>query len=315
MADPAAALFDSLSEYSKIQELIDSGEAEGAHLECKAPGSPQLTREQKVKLAEAVSGFGNTGGGVIVFGVSTVKHAHSGLDVLTQIEPIGHCRRLAHQVDRAVSTLTHPVVQSPPSKVLLAAKGDTKGVVVSYIPPTPGDPIQSLLDRKFYFRNADEFSEMPYEILKKMFMGAAGPDLVPVFDARIVETDAQGAWTIPIALQNESSSVAEKTRVLVTILNPDACQEIIPDDFVDISKYNPGQRIFRAEMDSPIFRGLRLIMGTLRVSMKKGKRPKRVLNLQLEVFSSRMRARRWKITVQLAKKGFSVKEVGDAFIY
>jgi len=45
----------------RIQELIDTGESESLHLDCKAPGAPQLSRDLRAKLAEAVSGFANTG--------------------------------------------------------------------------------------------------------------------------------------------------------------------------------------------------------------------------------------------------------------
>jgi len=49
--------------------------------------------------------------------------------------------------------------------------------------------------------------------------------------------------------------------------------------------------------------------------MKKGKLAKRVLKLMVVVYSNRMRARQWTMTVQLAKKGFSVIKVGDSYLY
>lgn len=90
MPDGARSVFDSLSDYAALEELIDNAEAEGLYLECKAPGGPQLSRDLKVHLAKAISGFSNTAGGVIIWGMSTTKQAQSGLDVLTQIEPIGN---------------------------------------------------------------------------------------------------------------------------------------------------------------------------------------------------------------------------------
>ncbi len=149
MADPAKVLFDSLTTYSRVQDLIDAGEAEGQYLECKAPGSPQLTREMRSKLARSASGFGNSGGGVILWGVSTIPHQAPGLDVLTQIEPIGNVKRLAQQIDRELPALTMPRLAVDSSRILHAAKGDTKGIAATYIPPTPGDQSSQPWTRTF----------------------------------------------------------------------------------------------------------------------------------------------------------------------
>ena len=70
-ANAAGILFDRLSSFARLWELVLDGEAEGLHLECKAPHVPRLDRRQRVKLASALSGFSNTGGGVIVWGMGT----------------------------------------------------------------------------------------------------------------------------------------------------------------------------------------------------------------------------------------------------
>jgi len=316
MKYPALTLFKSLDSFSKLQELIDNGEAEGLHLECKAPSAPQLTRELKAKLAEAMSGFSNTNGGVIIWGISTTRHAHSRLDVLTQIEPVGHCRKLAQQIDNAIPQLTYPVVQVPPSTVVYPSKGDSKGIVITYIPPTLGDPIQSVLDRKFYFRNGDEFAELPYEILKRLFTGTIGPDLTPVFDSQLVKLENNNqTWKIPIILVNNSSAASEHTQVVVSILNRHACATIVPVTFSDAAAVNPGKCIYIAEITKPIYRGLHFVVGEFIVQMKKERRSKRLLKLAITVYSSKMRAREWKMDIQLAKRGFSVKHVGDGYLY
>jgi predicted HTH transcriptional regulator len=94
MSDGAKQLYDSLAQYSDLDELIKGAEAEGLYLECKAPTAPQLTRDLRNTLGKALSGFSNTEGGIIIWGISTTKHAQSGLDVLSQIEPIGNCKLL-----------------------------------------------------------------------------------------------------------------------------------------------------------------------------------------------------------------------------
>lgn len=271
----------------------------------------------RAKLAEAASGFANSGGGVILWGVSTDKHQASRLDVLTQMQPIGNVKRLAQQVDRALPGLTVPRLALQSSHILHRARGDTKGLIVTYIPPTPGDPVQSTVDHNFYFRSGDEFHEMPYEMLKRMFAGAEGPLLRPLFDARLVECDKQGIWKVPIAISNESSAVARDTKVTVWVDNPEACASVTSPGarLKDASEINPGETIFIASAEGPIFRGLNHVFGYLRVEIKKGSRPRRILKLRLRVFADRMRAAEWDFKIHLARTGFSIRGVEERFVY
>ena len=270
----------------------------------------------RAKLARSASGFGNSGGGVIVWGVSTEKHSASGLDVLSQIEPIGNVKRLARQIDRALPGLTVPRLALESSRILHGVRGDTKGLIVTYIPPTPGDPVQSTVDRSFYFRSGDEFNEMPYEMLKRMFAGASGPLLHPSFDERIVKIGENGVWDVPIVINNESSATAREWSISVSILTPEACESVTASGRLqDASDVNPGETIFIASGNEPTFRGLGHTIGSLRVRMKSKKRPRRILGLRIQMFTDRMRATEWEYKIQLASNGFSIRGVKERFIY
>lgn len=315
MSSPAEELFKSLNTYAEIEQLIEDGEAEGPYLECKSPQSPKLGSGLKAQLAEAVSGFCNSGGGVILWGVSTVEHKHSGLDVLTQIEPIGRCQNFARQVDKHIRLLTTSSIKAPPSTVLHARKGDTKGVVVTYIPPTLGDPVQSNSDEKFHFRNGDEFSVLPYEMLKRLFAATDSPDLYPHFDSGQISLEENDLWKIPIAIGNRSSAVAEHVTVCVEIGNPSSCETILTSDprqLRDVSHINPGKKLFMVSPSSVIHRGLNWEVGSLRVGMK---HRKRALKLTIIIYANKMRARQWHLSVHVTKKGFSIKKAEMEYLY
>jgi hypothetical protein len=315
MSSPAQALFDSLNSHARIQELIDSGEAEGQLLECKAPQSPQVDRGTRGQLGTAASGFANSGGGVIIWGVSTDNHAHSGLDILTQIQPVGNCKRFAQRIDRLLAQLVRPNLACPASRVLLAQPSDSKGVVVTYIPGIEGDPIQVVDDQHFYIRAGAEFVVMPYEVLKRMLMGSSSPDIHPIFDGRLVKQEPDGRWRVPILLQNRSNAAGRDITVSLTVLNPDSCDGVQSAEFRDLSSINPGKQLFMQNVPGLVYRGMSFVLGNLVVTMKKTKLPKRVLILQIDLFADRMRARSHTIRVQLAKKGFTVKELESKFLY
>lgn len=316
MSSPAEELFKSLKTYADIERLIEDGETEGDYLECKSPQSPRLSSGLKAQLAEAVSGFSNSGGGVILWGVSTVKHKHSGLDVLAQIEPIGKCRNFARQVDKQIPLLSTPSIKAPPSTVLYARKGDTKGIVVTYIPPTLGDPVWSNTDQKFYFRYGDQFSVLPYEMLKRLFAATDTPDLHPLFDHRLISLEEDGLWKIPIVIQNRSSAVAEHVNVSVEIENPSSCQTIRTDEprigLRDTSDINPGRKTFGANLQGVVHRGLNIVVDSLRVGMKQRKR---ALKLKIKIYANNMRARQWHLSIHLTRKGFSIQKEDMEYLY
>src|SRR5260370_1168680 len=225
MAGPAESIFQQLRSWRSLQDLINAGETEGLYLECKAPTGSALNPGVRQHLGEAVSGFSNTSGGVVIWGVSTTKHAHSSLDVMTQIEPVGNVVTLAANIDRAIPVVGYPTIRSVPSRILKRRTSDSRGVVVTYIPPSGSDPVQNVLDKKFYLRTIDGFVEMPYDVLKRMFAGSSAPDIRPLLPAALV-TRAGPTSRIPIALTNFSTAAETCTAVHVAIEHPGACGSI-----------------------------------------------------------------------------------------
>ena len=220
MSDAALEIFNSLSAWRHLQALVDGGETEGLHLECKSPLSPSLNRDMKVKLARALSGFSNTAGGVVLWGVATTPHSHSGIDVISHLEPIGNCAAFEKQVRAAIPTLTLPSVLKYETKLIKRQKTDTQGVIAAYIPFTSGDPLLNNIDNVFYFRSSDAFVPAPYELIKRLFSATDMPDVYPTFTQELVKLETDGSWSIPITVANRSNAFAEDVDVSVTIINP-----------------------------------------------------------------------------------------------
>ena len=315
MIDGGLNTFKILQKHKDLEDLIANGESEGLHLECKAPSGPKLSKDQKYQLAEAISGFSNTSGGVIVYGLSPTTHAHSGLDVITQIEAIGQIERFEKIVELAIPTLTTPPVETFQTRIIKERSSDTKGVLIVYIPMTANDPVQSSSDDRFYFRTGDEFKPAPYELIRRLFAAVDSPDLRVFFDSSLVKINKAGGWEIPVILRNDSTAIAEHVKVVAEITNPSACATIRAEHFHDAGPVNPGRSMFIAEPGGVIHRGLNSVVGTLHVQMAVAKRPKRRLDLRFSLYANRMRARRLEVQLHLAKTGFQVKGSRYADVY
>lgn len=315
MNDAALEIYNSLSSWRSLQALIDNGETEGLHLECKSPLHPSLNRDMKIKLAKALSGFSNTAGGVMLWGVATTPHSHSKLDVISQLEPIGNCATFEKQVKAAIPALTTPSVLKYQTKIIKRRKTDTKGVIAAYIPFASGDPLLNNIDNVFYFRSSDEFVPAPYELVKRLFAVTDVPDVYPMFTEKLVKLESDGSWSIPIIVKNRSTAFAEDVDVSVTINNPVSCESITASQFKDNSSVNPGVKIFMNDLERGVHRGMPVVAGTLRIKMKKGKGIKRRLDLSIGTYANRMRARTVKYTLTLAKSKFTVKIISDDYNY
>jgi len=315
MIDGALELYKQLSSYARMKEMVDNGETESLHLECKAPIEPRLTKDVQSHLAKALSGFSNTAGGIVIWGVSTTKHSHSGLDVMTQIEPIGNIDHFEKQIHSRIPSLTTPPISGYLTKVIKRRKADTKGLIIAYIPKIESDPIQSARDNHFYYRTGDDFTLAPYEIIKRLFAATESPDVYGRLYVGMSKKLQDGAWEIPIGVENRSSAVAENVMLYVEILNPDACQHIRATSLSDVSNINPGKKIYTTDFNKAIHRGLNIMGGNIILKMHEGKTAKKKVEISIAIYANKMRAKVCRATVHITKQNCSVAKYEDDFLY
>ena len=309
-SDAAYNLFESLNHFSDLEQMIDNGDAENIFLECKSPTSCRLDKSQQAQLAEAISGFSNTEGGVLIYGIECTKHEIDKSDVLTNIAEIGSCKSLARNIDMLAPTLTFPYVTGVTTKIIYKPKSRS-GVVLVYIPKCNADPVMSSRDNKFYFRTGEGFTLLPYEILKRLFASTESPDLNVRLDPRIVKQE-QNSWRVHIILSNESSAVARDVEVVVTIENPYACESVTPEGFHDVSDVNPGVHLYTRSFNGVIHKGLNQIVGSFSFVMKKARsRSRRKLIIKVEVMADKMKYKSWRLVIHLTKTGLKVKEIEE----
>lgn len=312
MSDAAKSLYDSTRSYADIERLVQEGEAESLFLECKAPEQPILSRDLQMTLSIAISGFSNTNGGVIIWGISTTKKAKNDLDILTQVEPLANCSRFATEISNKIPTLSIPSIVNFENKIVKKRKSDTRGIVLTYIPAKMSDPVQSIKDEKFYFRSGDDFVVAPYQMLKRLFAASENPDISVIIPEGIVKKESEEFWDIPISIANHSSAVGKYIKLSITVVNPVACSEIKSDGLTDISNINPGRKIYSAEMVGVLHRGFNTVLGRLKIKMA-GNKSK--VEIKIQIFADKMRAKEQLFSLKLFKNKFTTKVIRQSYLY
>ena len=236
----AKELFERLKNQgmSGIEEFILTRKAEELFLDFKRSadnGSGQrLNDNDRNNLAKAISGFGNSEGGVIVWGIDCSR-GFDGSDVATAKHPITNVRRFVSWLQGVISGCTvppHTGVQNHPVEI----DGKGSGFVVTYIPKSDHAPHQEIRTRRYYIRAGSDFVPIPHDVLAGMFGKRPQPKLKvnpllypPKFEkqTRIV--------TVPVGFHicNDGGGVAENlfASVLAGPLGGPKCNiSFIPND-------------------------------------------------------------------------------------
>jgi len=287
--------YNSLGTFEDINRLIEGGEVESDYLECKQIESCHLGSGIKKQLSQTASAFANNKGGVILIGVET--DSQGGVDRLTQIAPIGAVEKLAREIKTIFPLICEPPIKFT-IKIIKEKETDKKGI----------------LEKKFYLRIGGGDEIMPYETIKRMFLGSKSPDVWMRLDPRLIRMKEDNKWEIPINLENSSSAIAKNTIVAIRIINFSFCEKLeFTPLFRDQSDVNPGDKIYITDpLKNPIYKGLNSLIGEMLVTMKKGKRK---LELLIKIYSENMIARYQRIKIYLYKKKFRIKEIERGYLY
>jgi hypothetical protein len=170
---------------SAIDEFILIRQSEELYLDFKrsaddGSGPRALHDNDRNNLAKAISGFGNSEGGVVIWGVD----AHPGMDfadVAQAKRPIENIARFVSWLEGTVSGRTvaaHTRVQN-----LAIDIGSGKGFVATLIPKSELAPHQCIFDSRYYMRAGSNFLPVPHAVLAGMFGRRPQPVLFQTFIA------------------------------------------------------------------------------------------------------------------------------------
>ena len=174
-------LFDTLTTKGEaaIDELIATRKAEELFLDFKRSADDgagaRLHDRDGNNFGKAISGFGNSEGGVVVWGVDCAR-SKDGSDVASMKVPLHDAAAFASRLEGAVSRCTipgHSGVRSVP----ISRPGGSNGFVVSLIPKSNAAPHQTVPALQYYMRAGSDFVPVPHGVLAGMFGRRPEPNM------------------------------------------------------------------------------------------------------------------------------------------
>lgn len=178
--------------------------------------SGRLSDDDRNNLAKAISGFSNSAGGVIIWGVDCRNIPETG-DVAQMLKPIDNPQKFKSLIEGAISGSTQPPNGGVVNQVIFDEGKIKKGYVVTYIPKSDLPPHQSLRHKKYYIRAGSDFVPTPHEVLAGMFGKRPNAHVMPQYVANYVKTSSGIELQIGVMILNAGPGVATDVFASISI--------------------------------------------------------------------------------------------------
>lgn len=166
-----------------LDQLIVDQQAEELFLDFKRSSydgrSQSLPKDDRKYLGKSISGFSNSAGGVIVWGIEC-SGSNKCPDVAQSKHPVSDVRRYMALVEGAISGATIPPNEHVTTAVLHQLP-DGSGYGAMLVPQGHMQPYRQVLsgdDRcRYYIRAGSTFEPTPHEVLASLFGKSPSPDI------------------------------------------------------------------------------------------------------------------------------------------
>ena len=178
--------FDQL-DWATIESDVELKQEEHLHLDFKTLKNSELTNgDDKRNIARCISGFANSSGGIMIWGIDARKNS-DGIDCATAIVELRKPAVLVSRLNTLSGDATSPIIDGLRHKPILNSKSGG-GVVATFVPETDGGPYMAMLgEQRYHKRSGDSFYQMEHFDLEDMFGRRQKPNLEIIIQPSKVE--------------------------------------------------------------------------------------------------------------------------------
>jgi len=163
-------------DFNILKDFLDTEQEEHLTLDFKTVNDSKLTnKDDKKNLAKALSGFANSSGGLIIWGVDARKNP-SGVDCVTSLNGVPDAKQFLTRLNELTGMAVSPIVEGVQHRIV--DSGNEKRFVVTYIPESDSGPHMAKLgEDRYYKRSGESFYKLEHFDLEDMFGRRPKPDL------------------------------------------------------------------------------------------------------------------------------------------
>lgn len=214
---PAQELFRKikLAGVSYINDAISNKSVETYYLDFKITEKADYTGQRKLfdsdkkNYAKSISAFGNSEGGVIIWGVGTGK---GDIDYANTVQPITNVSGFQSKLEGFTSLLTSPPHISVVHQIIFTNEINDTGYLVTFIPKSNRRPLQSIYNNEntYYIRAGSSSVSAPHTFLKSLFGQEPQSDVIMVFGVSPAKLVANVLHVeVGLILHNRGENIAE----------------------------------------------------------------------------------------------------------
>jgi hypothetical protein len=171
-------IFNTLNSISDLQTFIDN-EPESLYVDFKEvanPTNPMKQNDDKENFAKALSGFANSNGGVLIWGVREEKNSNGEI-ARRGIKTFKGVGKFIETLNDRAGKWVDPSVDDYDAKPIWQDKSEDNGAVKVIIPKSDKTPHLNLEDHRFWCRSGSNFQKMELYQIDDMFGRRPKPKL------------------------------------------------------------------------------------------------------------------------------------------
>lgn len=162
---------------NQINDFISTKTEEDLYIEFKHATFPEQKEFDIKNFSKCLSGFANSEGGIIIWGINASKNEH-GLDCASEKKPIRELTKFSNFLKRHEGKIVSATISGIEYKKIEESQGIDTGYLAVYIPKSDLIPHMANKDGNHYFkRSADNFYRCEHFDIVDMFNRKVKPNL------------------------------------------------------------------------------------------------------------------------------------------